>query len=162
MPRDSMALRGGGGAMPHRPASVGDELTHLELLDGHGLKAAWEARFTTAPPPLPARLLLLALAHEVQVRACRDLRPASARRLAKLAAREERSAVRTTAPVKLKPGTTLLRDWGGRMWRVEVNADGTFSFGGTTWRSLSAIAREITGTSRNGPAFFGLGGRPRA
>ena len=52
------------------------------------------------------------------------------------------------APIRLKPGATLFRDWGGQAWRVEVKADGTFGFEGKTWRSLSAIAREITGTSR--------------
>jgi hypothetical protein len=58
--------------------------------------------------------------------------------------------------MKIKPGATLLRDWGGRTWRVEVIAGGSFEWDGRRWRSLSAIAREITGTSRNGPAFFGL------
>ena len=62
----------------------------------------------------------------------------------------------TVPPVKLKPGAVRLRDWGGRSCRVEVGADGSFAFEGRKWRSLSAIARRITGTGRNGPAFFGL------
>ena len=70
----------------------------------------------------------------------------------------DRSDTARPVPIKIKPGATLLRDWGGRTWRVEVIADGSFEWDGRRWRSLSAIARAITGTSRNGPAFFGLRG----
>ena len=56
---------------------------------------------------------------------------------------------------KLKPGTRLLREWQGRSHEVLVLNDG-FSWQATHYRSLSAIARKITGTAWSGPLFFGL------
>ena len=56
---------------------------------------------------------------------------------------------------QLKPGTRLMREWRGRNHEVLVLDDG-FSWQGTHYRSLSAIARQITGTAWSGPLFFGL------
>ena len=56
---------------------------------------------------------------------------------------------------QLKPGTRLMREWQGRSYEVLVLDDG-FSWQGTHYRSLSAIARKITGTAWSGPLFFGL------
>jgi hypothetical protein len=52
-------------------------------------------------------------------------------------------------------GTRLLREWQGQTYHVSVAADG-FEYGGKTYRSLTAISREITGTAWSGPLFFGL------
>jgi hypothetical protein len=63
-----------------------------------------------------------------------------------------------TAPAparRLKPGTRLLRTWQGRTYTVIVAEPG-FLYEGTTYSSLSVVAREITGTPWSGPAFFGL------
>lgn len=56
---------------------------------------------------------------------------------------------------RLKPGTRLLRTWRGQIYTVIV-ADPGFVYEGTTYNSLSVIAREITGTAWSGPVFFGL------
>jgi Protein of unknown function (DUF2924) len=56
---------------------------------------------------------------------------------------------------QLKPGTRLIREWQGRTYEVAVLDDG-LSWQGTHFRSLSAIARKITGTAWSGPLFFGL------
>jgi hypothetical protein len=56
---------------------------------------------------------------------------------------------------RLKPGTRLMREWQGRSYEVVVLDDG-FSWQGTNYRSLPAIARKITGTAWSGPLFFGL------
>ena len=56
---------------------------------------------------------------------------------------------------QLKPGTRLIREWQGRTYEVVVLDDG-LSWQGTHFRSLSAIARKITGTAWSGPLFFGL------
>lgn len=55
----------------------------------------------------------------------------------------------------LKPGTVLMREWNGRHYEVRVTEEG-FLFNDKTWKSLSQVAREITGARWNGPAFFGL------
>jgi hypothetical protein len=59
---------------------------------------------------------------------------------------------------RLKPGTLLIREFGGEMHRVTVVAGG-FSWKGLTYTSLSEVARAITGTRWNGPRFFGLRGK---
>jgi len=60
-----------------------------------------------------------------------------------------------SAQLGITPGTRLIRDWNGTTIAVEV-IEGGFSWGGKTWRSLSQIAREITGAHWSGPRFFGL------
>jgi hypothetical protein len=57
--------------------------------------------------------------------------------------------------VSARPGTRLMREWNGRMHLVDVTDNG-FVFDGKTYRSLSAIARRITGAHWSGPRFFGL------
>lgn len=52
----------------------------------------------------------------------------------------------------------MLREWNGVTHVVEVTETG-FLWNGETWRSLSAIAREITGAHWSGPRFFGLTGK---
>ena len=58
-------------------------------------------------------------------------------------------------PAALTSGARLMREWNGRMHVVDVT-DGGFVFDGKTYRSLSAIARRITGVNWSGPRFFGL------
>lgn len=69
------------------------------------------------------------------------------------------SARRSTQPLvqppALRPGTRLVREWNGRTHAVDVSEDG-FVFDGKTYRSLSAIAKRITGAHWSGPRFFGL------
>lgn len=61
----------------------------------------------------------------------------------------------TLPPPPLLPGTRLMREWNGRMHIVDVTEHGLI-FDGKTFRSLSAIARRITGARWSGPRFFGL------
>ena len=63
-------------------------------------------------------------------------------------------------PSTIKPGTRLLREWQGVTHEVIVLDDGV-RYRGETWGSLSAVAREITGTRWSGPLFFGLKDRHR-
>lgn len=58
-------------------------------------------------------------------------------------------------PAKAKPGSHLVREWNGRTYQVEV-IDGGYVMDGKAWRSLSAIARHITGARWSGPRFFGV------
>jgi hypothetical protein len=57
--------------------------------------------------------------------------------------------------VRFRPGTAIVKEWRGKTYNVTVLADG-FEYEGKSHRSLSEIAREITGTRWNGPAFFGI------
>ena len=61
----------------------------------------------------------------------------------------------------LTPGALLMREWNGKHYEVRVTHEG-FLFKDKTWKSLSQIAREITGARWNGPAFFGLRSKRKA
>lgn len=60
-----------------------------------------------------------------------------------------------TPKMKIK-GTRLTRNWKGEIYEVTTLGDGTFEYNGKVWKSLSAIARSITGTRWNGKLFFGV------
>jgi len=135
------------------------EIAHLRGLDLEGLGARWRSLTgRAAPAQLPRALLLGALAYRVQAAALGDLDRPSVRFLERLAA-EDRSGERATVPIpasiNLRPGSELNREWEGTVQRVRVLADG-YAWNGTTYKSLSQVARAITGTSWNGPRFFGL------
>ena len=119
-------------------------------------KAEWHLRTgTVAPAAFGSGLLARALAHDLQVKALGGgLTKAELRRLAQLNRRDDR--VRdgaSSGPVK--PGTWLSRTWHGEVHQVVV-LDGSYEYRGTRYRSLSEIARLITGTQWSGPRFFGL------
>jgi hypothetical protein len=84
------------------------------------------------------------------------LRPEPQRQLRRIAQQlKETGGATIRARPELTPGTRLLRQWQGRTYEVLVLDDGFF-WQGTRYRSLSAIARQITGTAWSGPLFFGL------
>jgi len=60
-----------------------------------------------------------------------------------------------------KPGSVLTREWKGQQVAVKILDGGRFEYEGRVFRSLSAVAREVTGTSWNGPLFFGLRKEPK-
>ena len=102
------------------------------------------------PPPkyLSPQFMKRVLIWELQNRELRDLSAKTERRLKQIASGK-------TPPGKAKPGSHLVREWNGRTYQVEVVDDG-YVMDGRTWRSLSAIARHITGARWSGPRFFGV------
>ena len=89
------------------------------------------------------------------------LTPAQKRKLAGLAEDPwESGDIAATPTIRMKPGTKLVREWRGETHTVLVLEDG-FEGKGEHYRSLSSIAREITGTHWSGPRFFGLKRRPK-
>jgi len=72
----------------------------------------------------------------------------------------ENSMAFPNSHARFQSGTVLTKDWQGRRHTVMVQDRG-FAYGGQTYQSLSEIARFITGTRWNGPAFFGLRSEPR-
>lgn len=135
------------------------KIAELQGLDTAALRTLWGEVFGRPPLKYASRdLLLRALAYNIQVQAFGGLRPTIRRRLARAA--EEIAAGRTPSDPSafIKPGTRLLREWQGVTHEVIVLEDGV-QYRGQTWSSLSAVAREITGTRWSGPLFFGLKGR---
>ena len=158
MLRDS--LNGGGRA---HPASEGlaKRLAALADLDTVGLKAEWR-RLYRSQPPLHFRrdLLVLAIAWKLQEKVHGGLTAAQKRRLAGIAEELRKGGDLSAGPaIRLKPGLRLIREWRGETHDVLVLEEG-FEWNGKRHRSLSVIAREITGTRWSGPRFFGLKPRP--
>ena len=128
------------------------------------LKSQWRELFETEPPPFNRRYLESRLAYRIQELAYGGLKPETVKRLEELG--EELDGGKTaTRRVRadLKPiaGTRLIREWQGVEHVVTVTVDG-FEWQGRPYRSLSAIARAITGTRWNGWIFFGLKNHRRA
>jgi len=146
-------------AAQNRAAALANEIAHLRGLDLDGLRARWRSLTgRAAPAHVPKTLLLRVLAYRVQAAALGDLDRVTTRLLDRLAS-DGRSSERTEVPVpdriSIRPGTLLIREWEGTPQRVMVLADG-YAWNGTTYQSLSQVARAITGTRWNGPRFFGL------
>jgi len=141
---------------------IGAELEQVAEADIHELRVRWRKLFRkTAPAHLTRALLLRIIAYRIQANAFGDLDRDTVKFLDRVAA-EIRKGNKAAVPAvpdprtgKLKPGTVLVREHGGEMHRVRVMAEG-FAWNGTTYRSLSEVARAITGTNWNGPRFFGL------
>jgi hypothetical protein len=140
-----------------RNAVSREALSRLPELDIGELRRQWRSLYKTqAPPNLSRELLVRAIAYRMQEVAGGGLRPEPQRRLRRIAQQfKETGAATIRARPELKPGTRLVREWQGRTYDVLVLDDG-FSWQGTRYRSLSAIARKITGTPWSGPLFFGL------
>ena len=119
-------------------------------LDRAALLEAWRDTFPEVPPQrLSSPFLRRFIAFELQARRRGDLPKGFQKRLNAAIAPKAKSSV------ALKPGGRLLREWNGATHTVDVIEDG-FLFQGERYRSLSAIARAITGARWSGPRFFGL------
>jgi hypothetical protein len=121
-----------------------------------GLHDEWRRLYESEPPKISRDLLLLGIAYRRQELEHGGLGKATLRKLQTLA-----KTLRTTGRVgpspnlALKPGARLIRKWHGRTHTVTVTEDG-FEYGGTSYPSLTQIARKITGAHWSGPRFFGL------
>jgi len=148
---------------PDRPSGgpvdrMAAEIAALETLGLPALRELWKKLYRRPAPRFFRReLLIRGIAYEMQVTAYGRLSPKTRKKLLKIAAAHEAGPGFTTAaaPRKLRPGTRLVRAWKGVTHTVNVLGDG-FEWNGQKHRSLSAIAREISGTNWNGFNFFGL------
>jgi hypothetical protein len=133
-----------------------EALSRLLTLDIGELRQQWRGLYKTqAPRHFSRELLVRAVAFRMQELARGGLRPEPQRQLRRIAREFKDTGDAMRARAELKPGTRLMRQWQGRTYDVLVLDDG-FSWQGTRYRSLSAIARQITGTAWSGPLFFGL------
>ena len=103
-----------------------------------------------------AELLASALAWHLQACKSGGLNPVTRRKLRGIARERKKPASSLPPPAtNLRPGSVIIKQWRGAQHLVMVLADG-FQHQGKVYGSLSQLAREITGTRWNGPAFFGL------
>lgn len=125
------------------------------------LKKQWRELFDSEPPAFNRRYLESRLAYRIQELSLGGLKPETIRRLEQLGEEldggdRKKSCIRADMlPIR---GTRLIREWQGVEHVATVIADG-FEWEGRPYKSLSAIARAITGTRWNGWVFFGLKNR---
>ncbi len=116
------------------------------------LRVAWAEAFGEAPPHFLSMIFMRkALIWDAQCRRFSGI-PPDMKRALKAAAGGK--SVRGPAPA-IRTGTQFVREWNGRRYQVDVTEDG-YVLNGERFKSLSAIALHITGTSWSGPRFFGL------
>jgi hypothetical protein len=158
-----------GCVVPMSAPSVAETLDaaieRLRDLDADQLRLQWRNQLGGVPPAhLPRWLLLRLLAFRTQAAALGDLDKATLRLLR--SPKDEAVGSRGSRPFEtrgpatregtgLKSGALLVREWKGRLERVTILESG-FAWNGKTYRSLSQIAKAMTGTSWNGHRFFGL------
>ena len=133
-------------------------LAALKTTSTPDLKKQWRELFDSEPPPFNRRYLESRLAYRIQELAYGGLKPETVKRLEALGEQfdgGDRKKSRIRADLTPIVGTRLIREWKGVEHVVTVTADG-FDWQGRPYKSLSAIARAITGTRWNGWVFFGL------
>ncbi|WP_457650368.1 DUF2924 domain-containing protein [Profundibacter sp.] len=140
------------------PDPIPARLAALKTTPTPELKAQWRELFETEPPAFNRRYLESRLAYRIQELAYGGLKPETVKRLETLGEQLDGGNItlrRIRADLKPITGTKLIREWQGVEHTVTVLADG-YEWQGRPYRSLSAVARAITGTRWNGWIFFGL------
>jgi hypothetical protein len=164
-PLDKRARRETGGAARGRDPAAGGpveadieaRIVALDVLTTGELQTEWSRLYRAQPPIRLSRdLLLRGVAYRFQERIYGGLSLSSKRLLQTLARDFDRREGTGAAPtLKLKPGTKLVREWHRHVHTVSV-LDNGFEYQGETYRSLTRIARQITGSGWSGPRFFGI------
>ena len=139
--------------------SIAARLAALPTMSTPDLKALWHELNGKPAPAFNKIYLVSRLAYRIQELAYGGLKPETIRRLERLGEEldggdKKKRGIRLDRDRPIT-GTRLLREWQGVEYIVTVTADG-FEWQGRPYKSLSAIARAITGTRWNGWVFFGL------
>ncbi|MDB5679523.1 MAG: hypothetical protein JWM94_2525 [Sphingomonas bacterium] len=130
-------------------SDVSTRLAALPLITSAELKDEWQRVTKTPCPRLSRKMLSLALAWEIQAKAFGGLSRPTQQKLAQLADGKSRTT-------SVSPGMQLAREWQGKVHVVTIGDDNVVRWNDRDYRSLSEVARAITGTRWSGPAFFGL------
>jgi Protein of unknown function (DUF2924) len=132
------------------------ELDRIHSLDLEGLRGEWRQLYLSEPPRISRDLLVLGLAYRLQEIEHGGLSKSTRRKLRTIAkALRKTGRVGSVPSLNLKPGARLVREWRGRTHTVTVTEEG-FEYAGTSYPSLTKIAKQITGAHWSGPRFFGL------
>ncbi len=124
------------------------DLAALATMSPAQLRERWAEVSNKPLPRLSPAMLRLALAYELQAKALGGLSRAAQQRIDQVAAAKAQTR-------SASAGMRLVREWQGKVHIVTIGETGV-EWNGQTRRSLSEVARAITGTRWSGPAFFGL------
>ncbi|WP_369026949.1 DUF2924 domain-containing protein [Qipengyuania sp. RANM35] len=136
-------------------AELADDLAALATLPKVLLGDRWVKLTGRPAPKASAKMLRLALAYELQAKKGKGLSR-------KLRQRLDQAAAGKSSTQNIRPGMRLAREYGGKLHLVVIGENGEIIWNERQWRSLSEVARAITGTRWSGPAFFGLRKKAKA
>jgi hypothetical protein len=139
-------------------AAISKQIAQLYGLSRKELLDMWQELYRRAAPDgIRRELMVPFLAYRIQENAYGGLKPATRAELRRIARSLERSTASPELRIqpKIKSGTTILRQWRRETHEVLVTESG-YEYRGASFKSLSQIARAITGTKWSGPLFFGL------
>ena len=132
------------------------ELDRIRSLDLERLRGEWRRLYHSNAPKISRDLFVLALGYGLQEIEHGGLGKSTRRKLQTVAkALRKTGRVGPMPSLSLKPGARLVREWRGRAHTVTATEDG-FEYAGTSYPSLTKIAKKITGAHWSGPRFFGL------
>jgi hypothetical protein len=137
--------------------SVAAQVAALPKLPIKEIWVLWDRYFPRRPENPNRHYLESRIAYKLQEEAYGGLSPDTRQRLIQIGMRH--SKIKSRQPSRefhFAPGTVLIREWAERDHRVTVTAEGLFEYERRAFKSLSAVARHITGTPWSGPLFFGL------
>ncbi len=147
---------------PKSAETILQRLTSLKSCSIAELKQQWRTLYKSEPPlRISHELLTRAVAYRIQEQVHGGLKPSTRRLLMRLA-----NDARSGRPLRFEPaapapaGTVLLREWHGVTHEVRVLDRGVL-YKRKRYRSLTEVAKQITGAHWNGPQFFGLRGRQK-
>jgi hypothetical protein len=129
-----------------------DKLAAVPDMSTRELRSEWLGLYKTPAPPFTADLLRRGVAWRLQEHAHGGYARETLRAIGRSS---DKAKTARAAPLRIKPGTRLVRDWGGTTHHVLVLDDG-YLYQEQRFASLSHIARHITGARWSGPRFFGL------
>lgn len=143
--------------MNQTTTSISAQVAELSSLPMPDLWAKWDRFFKRRPDNPNRNYVESRVAYKLQEQAYGGLPAETQRQLVNIGMRHSKIKGRQIArDIELAPGTVLIREWGERDHKVTVTAEGTFEYMGKFFKSLSAVARHISGTQWSGPLFFGL------
>lgn len=137
-------------------ASIAAQIAQLPHLPMENLWALWDEFFDRRPGHHHRTYLESRIAYKLQERAFGCLSGALRRKLEKIGETGEVPNHKRRTENQVAPGTVMVREYNGITYRVTALDDGRFELNGRPYKSLSAVARAITGSSYSGPVFFGL------
>ena len=140
---------------------VAREIAHLLELDNSALKQRWTMVFKADPSPNFGRLLMVSsIAYRLQEKTFGCLKKSAERLLDQISDAPTEDALKRLPKTRASAGTVLIRQWRGVRHRVTV-LDHEVAYRNQRYKSLSEVARLITGTRWSGPLFFGLRPHPK-
>jgi hypothetical protein len=143
--------------MSEKQRTVAAQVAELARLPMSELWSMWDRYFPRRPEHPNRAHVESRIAYKLQEEAFGGLALEIKHRLESIGARHSKIKLRRKSrEFDFAPGTVLLREWDDRAHRVTVTPEGSFLYEGLTFKSLTAVARHITGAHCSGPQFFGL------